>query len=228
MPVCQVFIITSRLEVVRLATRGLSSYLVVSEGESFLVEGAATAGEVRRICRSRACAPPSIILHSFLKDEFCVADQGLEAVPYVPSGLEYIASGGDAGLKPPNPTGVLADWGEKRGEEPFGIMGRVTVFPLRRKLKNFTTLKDGQNLRWRGCSIKALRTPSHGKFAMSYALSSDGETLAVFSGGLVKSGGHMPNYPHPWRPRRLRRRPETALWHGDPHPETGGRRGLRP
>ena len=170
-----------------------TSHLVVRQGKSLLVD--CHSPELRDWIAQAGLPLPEMILHTHVQPGHCrEANQFPAARILVHAELVELASD-PAGYARASQTRweQPADWPVTLGREKYGIAGSVTVFPPEQPLKIAGTFRAGDRLHWQDLTLIVRALPGHGLEPVGFVLELAGQTLAIFTGDLLRAPAQLVN-----------------------------------
>ncbi|MCG3148194.1 MAG: Hydroxyacylglutathione hydrolase [Verrucomicrobiae bacterium] len=181
------------LRVHSLVGEDATSHLVVWHGKSLLID--CHLPQLRDWIAQRGLPMPDLILHTHVQPAHCrEANHFPSARILVHTELVELAS---------DPVGYAratqtrwdhpADWPITLGREKYGIAGSVTVFPPEKPLKIAGTFHEGERLQWQDLTLVVRALPGHGLAHVGFVLELAGESLAIFTGDLLRAPAQLVN-----------------------------------
>ena len=170
-----------------------SSHLIIRQGKSLLID--CHAAQLRDWITAAGLPLPDQILHTHVQPGHCREANSFPAARILVHEALAELAGDVAGYTRASQTrwDHPADWPITLGREKYGVAGSVTAFPPESPLKIAGTFRDGDRLPWQDLTLVVRPLPGHGLQPVGFILELAGESLAVFTGDLLRSPAQLVN-----------------------------------
>jgi len=181
------------LAVVTMARAGRNCHLLVSEGNSLLInclEGL-TPAEIERA----GYPVPGEIWHTQVDNRLAAEGNFFaDAAIRLPREFAEVAAASPEYWKEAHATWDHPErWMEELGRQAYGIAGSNILQPLEKPLTAFHTFARGEMLSWRHFTFEVLDFSVRQFYAVGFALRLDRKVIALFCGELVDGNGNLPD-----------------------------------